>query len=93
MSDEVLPNRLGITDARQLAEYELEVAAARVAEIARDPERFTGAFDFAHLQRIHAHVLQDVYEWADNQELFDWMQHSESPDLRALPFPGHALAA
>lgn len=34
MSREVLPNKLGITDPQQLAEYELEVAAARVGEIA-----------------------------------------------------------
>ncbi|MET9325521.1 Fic family protein [Tsukamurella sp. NPDC003166] len=64
MSDEVLPNKLGITDPSQLAEYELEVAAARVAEIARDPEQFMGGFDFSHLQRLHAYILQDVYEWA-----------------------------
>lgn len=64
MSGEVLPNKLGITDPKQLAAYELEVAAARVAEIARRPEQFTGDFDFAHLQRLHAYILQDVYEWA-----------------------------
>lgn len=64
MSDEVLPNKLGITDPQLLAEYEREVAAARVAEIATHPDRFAGEFDFAHLQRLHAYILQDVYEWA-----------------------------
>lgn len=61
---EALPNKLGYTDPKDLEEYELEVAAARVWEIATEPERFGGDFDFTHLQRIHAHILQDVYDWA-----------------------------
>ncbi|WP_068532257.1 Fic/DOC family protein [Tsukamurella pulmonis] len=64
MTGEVLPNKLGITDAAQLQQYEERVAALRIIEIAAEPERFGGDFSFAHLQRIHEHILQDVYDWA-----------------------------
>ena len=58
----VLRNRLGITDADKLTEYERDLAYFRVVELELDP--IDGHFDFAHLQAIHQHILQDVYDWA-----------------------------
>lgn len=58
----VLRNRLGITNADELTEYERDLAYFRVVELEIDP--IDGRFDFAHLQAIHHHILQDVYGWA-----------------------------
>lgn len=61
---EVLPNLPGFTDPHELTRYEQRMAAFRIGELAREPGRVAGAFDFPHLQRIHQYILQDVYPWA-----------------------------
>lgn len=61
-SSGVLINRLGITDPDVLAEYERDLAYFRVVELELNP--IEGDFDFAHLRKIHRHILQDVYDWA-----------------------------
>ncbi len=55
----VLRNRLGITDAAQLAYSERELVTQRATE--GIPE---GRFELAHLRAIHRHLFQDVYDWA-----------------------------
>ncbi len=55
----VLRNRLGITDAAQLAYSERELVTQRATE--GIPE---GRFDLAHLRAIHRHLFQDVYDLA-----------------------------
>jgi cell filamentation protein len=57
-----LKNKLGITDAEQLATAEADLTAFRVAELRTAPIR--GGFDSLHLQEIHHHVYQDLYDWA-----------------------------
>jgi cell filamentation protein len=57
-----LKNRLGITDAEQLATAEADLTAFRLAELRTAPIR--GGFDSLHLQEIHHHVYQDLYDWA-----------------------------
>jgi cell filamentation protein len=57
-----LRNKLGITDPQQLATAETDFTAFRVAELRTAPVR--GGFDSAHLQEIHHHVYQDLYDWA-----------------------------
>jgi cell filamentation protein len=59
---DVWENKLDITDARQLASAEADFLAIRLAELHMKP--IAGAFTTEHLQRIHNHVFQDVYEWA-----------------------------
>jgi cell filamentation protein len=54
-----LKNRLGISDAAQLDDAERYLVVQRVAEGV--PE---GSFDLAHLQAIHRHLFQDIYDWA-----------------------------
>lgn len=61
---QVLPNLPGLTDPAELAHFERRMAYLRVVELDEDPSRMHGDFDFAHLQRIHAYILQDVYPWA-----------------------------
>jgi len=59
---DVWKNKLDIRDARQLASAEADFSAIRLAELNVRPS--IGAFTTEHLQRIHSHVFQDVYEWA-----------------------------
>lgn len=55
----VLRNKPGIRDAGELAAFERRMTTQRVAE--GFP---SGAFDLTHLQAIHRHLFQDVYDWA-----------------------------
>jgi cell filamentation protein len=55
----VLINKFGITDAARLAYFERELVVQRAAEGIP-----SGQFDLPHLQNIHRHLFQDVYEWA-----------------------------
>jgi cell filamentation protein len=55
----VLKNKLDLTDADELADFEAEVSDARADEEA--PE---GDLDYAHFKAIHRHLFQDVYDWA-----------------------------
>lgn len=56
---DVLRNRLGITDAGQLEHVEFLLVSQRLEEAI--PK---GNFDLPHLQKIHWHLFQDVYDWA-----------------------------
>ena len=56
---DVLRNRLGITDAGQLEHVEFLLVSQRLEEAI--PK---GNFDLPHLQKIHRHLFQDVYDWA-----------------------------
>ncbi len=55
----VLINKLGIEDAETLEEAEIEYVTHRISMGIPD-----GDFDLEHLQAIHRHLFQDVYEWA-----------------------------
>ena len=57
-----LKNKLGITDTQELATAEADLTAFRLAELRTAPIR--GGFDTLHLQEIHHHVYQDLYDWA-----------------------------
>lgn len=58
----VLRNRLGITDAVELAHAEAELTSLRLIELRHDP--LPGRYDLSHLQDFHEHIFGDVYEWA-----------------------------
>jgi cell filamentation protein len=55
----ILRNKPGIRDAAQLDAFERHVTTQRAAEGVP-----TGDFDLSHLQAIHRHLFQDVYDWA-----------------------------
>jgi cell filamentation protein len=57
-----LKNRLGIRDPQQLGTAEADLTAFRLAELRIAP--IPGGFDSVHLQEIHHHVYQDLYDWA-----------------------------
>jgi cell filamentation protein len=58
----ILKNKLGIADVAKLAAAEADFSAIRLTQLHVKP--LVGAFTTEHLQRIHSHVFQDVYEWA-----------------------------
>jgi len=60
--DVAAPNKLGITDAKQLELAEGAITYARILELKQNP--ITGNFDAAHLKAIHQHIFQDVYAHA-----------------------------
>ena len=55
----VLCNRLDIRRADELDRIERRLATQRSREGAPG-----GAFDLRHLQAIHRHLFQDIYDWA-----------------------------
>lgn len=59
-------NRFGLDDAVALSILERDLTHTRMLEIKNGsaPESTRGQFDLAHLQGIHQHLFQDVYEWA-----------------------------
>src|SRR5580692_6433685 len=57
-----LKNKLSISDPQQLATAEADFTAFRLAELRIAP--IPGGFDSVHLQDIHHHIYQDLYDWA-----------------------------
>ena len=56
---DVLRNKFNIVDAADLAFMERRLARNRMADGVP-----TGDFDLPHLQAIHRHLFQDIYDWA-----------------------------
>lgn len=65
----VLRNRLGIDDPEEFAQLEAELAAIRIAEVARNP--LPGLYDLDHLRRFHRAIFRDVYLWAGEVRTVD----------------------
>ena len=57
-----LINKAEIRDQDALDAFEADATAVRMLELIESP--VSGGFDLAHLQAIHRHVFQDVFEWA-----------------------------
>jgi cell filamentation protein len=57
----VLRNRMGITDASELAQAEAALSASRIVDLER--RRLPGRYDLAHLRAFHRLILGDVYDW------------------------------
>ncbi|MDF3181204.1 cell filamentation protein Fic, partial [Mesorhizobium sp. P17.1] len=60
---DVLRNKFGIRSNSELRKAEYRVTAHRITEMVAGHGP-TGNFDQTHLKAIHAHIFQDVYEWA-----------------------------
>lgn len=58
----VFRNKLGLTNQADLSRAATDCMALRLAELHVAPVR--GGFDATHLQAIHHHLYQDVYDWA-----------------------------
>jgi cell filamentation protein len=66
----VLRNKLGIRDAEELRKVETELVRQRTREGCP-----AGNFDLEHLQAIHRHLFQDVYEWAGQLRQVDMFKN------------------
>ena len=58
----VLKNKLDIRSSALLHKAERDLTFSRIEELKSTPIK--GSFDFKHLQKIHGHIFQDVYDWA-----------------------------
>ena len=65
----VLKNKLGITDPADLSRAVADSTALRLAELHATP--IHGGFDSTHLQAIHHHIYQDLYDWAGELRSID----------------------
>jgi cell filamentation protein len=65
----VLRNKLGITDPVALSRTATDSTTLRLAALQESPVR--GGFDSAHLQAIHHHIFQDIYDWAGELRTID----------------------
>lgn len=82
----VLKNLRDIRDAAVLSEFEAEATARRFRQLEHNP--LTGGFDASHLQAIHHHIFQDVFEWAGDVRT---VSISKSGDPFA--FPQHIVSS
>jgi fido (protein-threonine AMPylation protein) len=58
----VFKNKLGITNPADFSRTATGSMALRLVELQATPVR--GGFDATHLQAIHHHLFQDIYDWA-----------------------------
>ena len=82
----LLRNLRDFRDAGVLSEFEAEATARRLRQLEHQP--ISGVFDPRHLQTIHHHIFQDVYEWAGE---FRTVSISKSGDPFA--FPQHIVSS
>lgn len=66
---EVLKNKADLHDQSALDAFEADATAIRLLEMIEHP--IQGHFDLAHLQAIHLHLFQDVYDWAGQLRTVD----------------------
>ena len=59
---DVLVNKLNIKDNDKLSNAERELTSHRQKDLLVHP--ISGEFNLKHLQAIHKHLFQDLYEWA-----------------------------
>ena len=64
-----LRNKLAITDPADLSRAATDATVIRLAALQATPLR--GGFDSTHLQAIHHHIYQDLYDWAGELRSID----------------------
>jgi cell filamentation protein len=76
----VLKNLRRFRDSELLSEFEADSTSRRIRELGH--KLMPGLFDARHLQAIHRHIFQDVFEWAGE---FRTVNIGKAGDLFALP--------
>ena len=66
---EILRNKANLRDQVALDAFEADATAIRLLELFEHP--IAGEFDLTHLQAIHKHLFQDVYDWAGQLRTVD----------------------
>lgn len=59
---DILKNKFNIKNQDELFKKERKASAMRLAQLEVSP--ISGNFDLEHLQKIHQHIFQDIYDWA-----------------------------
>lgn len=65
----VLKNKAGISDQDLLDQFEADITAVRLLELAQNP--LEGDFNLEHMCKIHRYLFQDIYEWAGSIRTVD----------------------
>lgn len=66
---EILINKADLHEQAALDAFEADATAIRMLELIEHP--IQGRFDLPHLQAIHHHLFQDVYDWAGQLRTVD----------------------
>ena len=61
----VLKNKLGLRNPKDLLRAEVKLTSIRLEELKVAPIK--GFFDYKHLKEIHRYIFQDIYEWAGQE--------------------------
>lgn len=69
LDSDVLKNKAALHDQAALDAFEADTTAIRLLELIEHP--IQGKFDLAHLQAIHHHLFQDIYDWAGQLRTVD----------------------
>ncbi|MFP3723416.1 Fic family protein [Niallia circulans] len=64
---DVLKNKLGITNSKELDEAESMISAIKLIDV----DEVKGNFDYKHLMDIHKHIFGDIYDWAGEARIID----------------------
>jgi len=65
----VLKNKARISDQDLLDQFEADITAVRLLELAQNP--LEGDFNLEHICKIHRYLFQDIYEWAGSIRTVD----------------------
>lgn len=65
----ILRNLVGAKTQAELNQKEADITALRIRQLKDKP--VTGNFDLKHLQALHKHIFQDIYEWAGQSRQID----------------------
>ena len=67
--DDVLENKLGITDPAEMKQAEAAIVAVRTNEVLQNPP--AGKMDYAYLKFLHRKLFSDIYPFAGNTRMVD----------------------
>jgi len=66
---DVLINKFDCRDGGRLDEIEADFTVLKLASLSVDP--LMGAYDIAHLQAMHRHIFEDIFDWAGEFRTID----------------------
>lgn len=77
---DVMRNKFGIRDQASLHKAEVDHVMFRLVQLEQKP--IPGEFDAKHLQAIHKHIFQDVYDWAGDYRVVDMTKYYDNLGMR-----------
>lgn len=86
--DDCKRNRLDVDDAHELELVERDYSHERATQLIAGTVQVRQTFDLGHLKAIHAHLFQDVYEWAGQLRATELVRPADDPNM-----PGHEFVA